>query len=153
MTINPILDCSSFPLFSPLLSLPPSADLHSGGGCGVRSSGLESLHQLPAGQPVGHLRPSPFTVPRSFSPSPQICIQVGDAVSGAADYNLCTNYQPANQWVTCASIVSTYGMTWLDLYRLNPGINCDTLSALTASEVTIGGSGSGNRNVAPKVWA
>ncbi|CAI5499355.1 unnamed protein product [Closterium sp. Naga37s-1] len=154
-TINPSLDCTSLTsnqqvrrVGSRALSL-----VCQGGGCGVRSSGLESLHQLPAGQPVSHLRPSPFTVPRSFLPSPQICIQVGDAVSGAADYNLCTNYQPANQWVTCASIVSTYGMTWLDLYRLNPGINCDTLSALTASEVTMGGSGSGNRNVAPKLWA
>ncbi|CAI7816283.1 unnamed protein product [Closterium sp. NIES-54] len=28
-----------------------------------------------------------------------------------------------------------FGMSWVDLYRLNPGINFDTLSSLTASEV------------------
>ncbi|CAI5936828.1 unnamed protein product [Closterium sp. NIES-64] len=64
----------------------------------------------------------------------QICIQVGDAVAGAADYNLCTDYVTANQWQTCANAVEWYGMTWFDLYRLNPGINCDSLSALTGSE-------------------
>ncbi|CAI6011874.1 unnamed protein product, partial [Closterium sp. NIES-65] len=70
----------------------------------------------------------------SLTPNQQICIQVGDAVSGAADYNLCTEYQPVTQWFTCTSAVANYGMTWFDLYRLNPGINCDSLSTLTGSE-------------------
>ncbi|CAI5485612.1 unnamed protein product [Closterium sp. Naga37s-1] len=73
-------------------------------------------------------------------PNQQICIQVGDAVSGAADYNLCTEYQPVSQLFTCASAVANYGMTWFDLYRLNPGINCDTLGSLTASEICVAGT-------------
>ncbi|CAI5929814.1 unnamed protein product [Closterium sp. NIES-64] len=72
---------------------------------------------------------------------PLICIQVGDAVSGAADYNLCTEYQPVTQWFTCTSAVANYGMTWFDLYRLNPGINCDSLSTLTGSEVPMSEGG------------
>ncbi|CAI7776434.1 unnamed protein product [Closterium sp. NIES-53] len=71
----------------------------------------------------------------SLTPNQQICIQVGDAVSGAADYNLCTSYLPVDEWTTCADAVDWYGLSWLDLYRLNPGLNCDTLSSLTASEV------------------
>ncbi|CAI5495463.1 unnamed protein product, partial [Closterium sp. Naga37s-1] len=76
----------------------------------------------------------------SLTPNQQICIQVGDAVSGAADYNLCTEYQPVSQLFTCASAVSNYGMSWLDLYRLNPGINCDSLGSLTASEICVAGT-------------
>ncbi|CAI7841851.1 unnamed protein product, partial [Closterium sp. NIES-53] len=77
----------------------------------------------------------PSAPPLSLSVPPQICIQVGDAVSGAADYNLCTSYLPVDEWTTCADAVDWYGLSWLDLYRLNPGLNCDTLSSLTASEV------------------
>ncbi|CAI5497600.1 unnamed protein product [Closterium sp. Naga37s-1] len=76
----------------------------------------------------------------SLVPNQQICIQVGDAVSGAADYNLCTSYLPVNEWVTCANAVDWYRISWLDLYRFNPGINCDTLTALTASEICIAGT-------------
>ncbi|CAI5499356.1 unnamed protein product [Closterium sp. Naga37s-1] len=76
----------------------------------------------------------------SLTPNQQICIQVGDAVSGAADYNLCTEYQPVTQWFTCASAVANYGMSWLDLYRLNPGINCDSLSTLRGSEICVAGT-------------
>ncbi|CAI5485613.1 unnamed protein product [Closterium sp. Naga37s-1] len=76
----------------------------------------------------------------SLTPNQQICIQVGDAVSGAADYNLCTSYLPVNEWTTCANAVDWYQISWLDLYRLNPGINCDTLTALTASEICIAGT-------------
>ncbi|CAI5499353.1 unnamed protein product [Closterium sp. Naga37s-1] len=76
----------------------------------------------------------------SLVPNQQICIQVGDAVSGAADYNLCTSYLPVNEWITCANAVDWYQISWFDLYRLNPGINCDTLTALTASEICIAGT-------------
>ncbi|CAI5936832.1 unnamed protein product [Closterium sp. NIES-64] len=108
-------------------------------GSGVRSSGLQPVHGVPARHPANHLHPSPLTVLRSLSPSPQICIQAGDAVSGAADYNLYTEYQPVTQWFTCASAVANYGMTWFDLYRLNPGINYDSLSTLTGSEICTAG--------------
>ncbi|CAI5463746.1 unnamed protein product [Closterium sp. Yama58-4] len=70
----------------------------------------------------------------------QICIQVGDAVSGVADYNLCTSYVAASEWITCANAVDWYGLSWFDLYRLNPGLNCDTIGSLTGSEICIAGT-------------
>ncbi|CAI5495471.1 unnamed protein product [Closterium sp. Naga37s-1] len=82
----------------------------------------------------------------SLVPNQQICIQVGDAVSGVADYNLCTSYLPVNEWITCADPVDSYGLSWLDLYRLNPGLNCDTLSSLTGSEGGARGGGHGEAN-------
>ncbi|CAI5459432.1 unnamed protein product [Closterium sp. Yama58-4] len=95
---------------------------------------------LKAGQVLNISIPSTAQVCRVRYTVTQICIQVGDAVSGAADYNLCTEYQPVTQWFTCATAVANYGMSWLDLYRLNPGISCDSLSTLTASEICVAGT-------------
>ncbi|CAI5955495.1 unnamed protein product [Closterium sp. NIES-65] len=108
-TINPSLDCSS---------LTPNQQICIQVGDAVAGAADYNLctDYVTANQPI--------------------CIQVGDAVAGAADYNLCTDYVTANQWQTCANAVEWYGMTWFDLYRLNPGINCDSLSALTGSERT-----------------
>ncbi|GJP31718.1 hypothetical protein CLOM_g14793 [Closterium sp. NIES-68] len=73
-------------------------------------------------------------------PGQQICIQVGDAVSGVEDYNLCTNYQAVGEFISCENIVQWWGVSWLDLYRLNPGVNCDALSSLTNSEICTQGT-------------
>ncbi|CAI5495465.1 unnamed protein product [Closterium sp. Naga37s-1] len=138
-TINPSLDCSS---------LTPNQQICIQVGDAVSGAVDYNLctNYQPANQwiciQVGDAvsGASDYNLCTNYQPANQwICIQVGDAVSGAADYNLCTD-QPVSQWVTCASIVSTYGVTWFDLYRLNPGINCDTINALTASEICVAGT-------------
>ncbi|GJP31719.1 hypothetical protein CLOM_g14794 [Closterium sp. NIES-68] len=67
----------------------------------------------------------------------QICIAVGDVVTGAQDYELCTEYTPVvplgtSTPPTCSELVDAYlGGSWLKLFSLNPGLRCDSLEQLT----------------------
>ncbi|CAI5518980.1 unnamed protein product [Closterium sp. Naga37s-1] len=96
-TINPSLDCTS---------LVPNQQVRRVVGCG--SSGV-----------AGGEGDLTLVRPVLCQCRELICIQAGDAVSGAADYNLCTSYLPVNEWTTCANAVEWYGLSWFDLYHLH----------------------------------
>ncbi|CAI5459431.1 unnamed protein product [Closterium sp. Yama58-4] len=139
---NEGVDCDNLKAGQVLnISIPASAQV-----CRVRYTVTQADAAAKSCNPINNLfgidvtTINPSLDCSSLTPNQQICIQVGDAVSGAADYNLCTEYQPVSEWVTCASIVASYGLSWLDLYRLNPGINCDSLSTLTGSEICTAGT-------------
>ncbi|CAI5974803.1 unnamed protein product, partial [Closterium sp. NIES-65] len=57
----------------------------------------------------------------------QVCVEMGQALPPASVSTVCTEYYTLSATDTCASVQSTYGLTATELYRLNPGLNCNNL--------------------------
>ncbi|CAI5972895.1 unnamed protein product [Closterium sp. NIES-64] len=72
-------------------------------------------------------------------PGQQICVEWSDFEKGSSNYMLCTQYQDITPTTTCASVLSTYDLTWRSLYRFNPGLLCDNINGLAGQEVCVAG--------------
>ncbi|CAI5463679.1 unnamed protein product, partial [Closterium sp. Yama58-4] len=67
-------------------------------------------------------------------PGQQVCLERAMNVDGVSNYQLCTEYHGIAAGETCASIIAAASISWLTLYRLNPGLLCDNLNPLMQQE-------------------
>ncbi|CAI5954341.1 unnamed protein product, partial [Closterium sp. NIES-65] len=80
----------------------------------------------------------------------QVCVEMGQALPPASVSTVCTEYYTLSATDTCASVQSTYGLTATELYRLNPGLNCNNLidysdSSLCVAQAKFGASSCSKR--------
>ncbi|CAI7903525.1 unnamed protein product [Closterium sp. NIES-54] len=75
---------------------------------------------------------------------------MGQALPPASVSTVCTDYYTLSASDTCASVQSAYGLTATELYRLNPGLNCNNLidysdSSLCVAQAKFGASSCSKR--------
>ncbi|CAI7917150.1 unnamed protein product [Closterium sp. NIES-54] len=80
----------------------------------------------------------------------QVCVEMGQALPPASVSTVCTEYYTLSASDTCASVQSAYGLTATELYRLNPGLNCNNLidysdSSLCVAQAKFGASSCSKR--------
>ncbi|CAI7835544.1 unnamed protein product, partial [Closterium sp. NIES-54] len=67
-------------------------------------------------------------------PGHQVCVERGKGMAGVEEHRMCTKYQRVDVGDTCESLIDSNGLSWLSLYRLNPGLLCDNLNGLIDQE-------------------
>ncbi|CAI5494308.1 unnamed protein product [Closterium sp. Naga37s-1] len=80
----------------------------------------------------------------------QVCVEMGQALPPASVSTVCTEYYTLSATDTCASVQSAYSLTATELYRLNPGLNCNNLidysdSSLCVAQAKFGASSCSKR--------
>ncbi|GJP51611.1 hypothetical protein CLOM_g10763 [Closterium sp. NIES-68] len=81
----------------------------------------------------------------NLTATPQVCVEEGQAIPKASVTTVCTEYYTLSATDTCASVQSTYGLKASELYKLNPGLNCNNLidysdSSLCVAQAKFGAS-------------
>ncbi|CAI5498206.1 unnamed protein product [Closterium sp. Naga37s-1] len=72
-------------------------------------------------------------------PGHQVCVERGKGMAGVEEHRMCTKYQRVDVGDTCESLIDSNGLSWLSLFRLNPGLLCDNLNGLIDQEICVAG--------------
>ncbi|CAI6005512.1 unnamed protein product [Closterium sp. NIES-65] len=72
-------------------------------------------------------------------PGHQVCVERGKSMAGMEEHRMCTKYQRVDVGDTCESLIDSNGLSWLSLFRLNPGLLCDNLNGLIDQEICVAG--------------
>eukprot|EP00475_Leptophrys_vorax_P045635 TRINITY_DN9549_c0_g3_i1.p1 TRINITY_DN9549_c0_g3~~TRINITY_DN9549_c0_g3_i1.p1 ORF type:complete len:309 (-),score=8.49 TRINITY_DN9549_c0_g3_i1:164-976(-) len=74
----------------------------------------------------------------SLNATTQVCIQQGTAVAASTSIStVCTDYYTLSDGDTCDSVQTAYSLTAAQLYKLNPGLNCNSLNSYSDSSLCV----------------
>ncbi|CAI5498175.1 unnamed protein product [Closterium sp. Naga37s-1] len=76
----------------------------------------------------------PFPFPSTCHATLQACVERGKSMAGMEEHRMCTKYRRVDVGDTCESLIDSNGLSWLSLYRLNPGMLRDNLNGLIDQE-------------------